>query len=241
MPAFATHSQPLCHPSESDVSHEPSRGPIRDGRTGVLGASGTSRTRLTVSRLGAGGLRVCFIEYELYFWALALFVIAAITDALDGYFARLLKQDTPDRPPARPLDRQGDRFGLLYLPRHDSGHRSHALDGHGHRGPRALDSRFAQPSGRPGSSVRGRMAGKLKTVVQCRVDLGRASLSGARAAPPVGLLWIRDILTWLAVALTLYSGFSYVWIAFPKLRGEKHELLQLFKAATSSLRGHGAL
>jgi CDP-diacylglycerol--glycerol-3-phosphate 3-phosphatidyltransferase len=35
---------------------------------------------------------------------------------------------------------------------------------------------------------------------------------------PRGLLILRDSLTWLAVALTLYSGLSYLWIALPGLR-----------------------
>ena len=34
------------------------------------------------------------IASEAYLWALAIFGLAAATDALDGYFARLLKQDT---------------------------------------------------------------------------------------------------------------------------------------------------
>ena len=43
-------------------------------------------------------LAVCvfvLIANEFYLWALVIFAIAAVTDALDGYFARLLKQDTP--------------------------------------------------------------------------------------------------------------------------------------------------
>ena len=50
---------------------------------------------LTVSRLALAVGVFVLIDYESYAWALALFVIAAATDALDGYFARLLKQDTP--------------------------------------------------------------------------------------------------------------------------------------------------
>ena len=49
---------------------------------------------LTVSRLVLAVGVFLFIEYQFYLSALALFLIAAITDALDGYFARLLKQDT---------------------------------------------------------------------------------------------------------------------------------------------------
>ncbi len=50
---------------------------------------------LTVSRLVLAVAVFALIANEFYFWALVLFAIAAVTDALDGYFARLLKQDTP--------------------------------------------------------------------------------------------------------------------------------------------------
>jgi CDP-diacylglycerol--glycerol-3-phosphate 3-phosphatidyltransferase len=175
---------------------------------------------LTVSRLA---LAVCvfgFIDYQLYFWALALFVVAAITDALDGYFARLLKQDTPL---GRQLDPLIDKVivagcyiylatirGTGVLPWMVTaivvreiliqGLRSH-LEGQG------------QPFG-------ARTAGKLKTVVQCLSISAVLFCLGLVPPPPVGFLWVRDILTWLAVALTLYSGLLYVWVALPKLRGE---------------------
>jgi CDP-diacylglycerol---glycerol-3-phosphate 3-phosphatidyltransferase len=173
---------------------------------------------LTVSRLGLAVCVFAFIDYELYFWALALFVAAAITDALDGYFARLLNQDTPV---GRQLDPLIDKVivagcyiylatipGTGVLPWMVTaivvreiliqGLRSH-LEGQG------------QPFG-------ARTAGKLKTVVQCLSISAVLFCLGLVPAPPVGFLWIRDVLTWLAVALTLYSGLSYIWVAFPRLR-----------------------
>ena len=66
-----------------------------------------------------------------------------------------------------------------------------------------------------------RTAGKLKTVVQCAVDLGRAALPGLEPSS------LADARSGSATAspgwpslLTLYSGLVYVWIALPKLRGE---------------------
>ena len=50
---------------------------------------------LTVSRLGLAVFVFAMISNGWYAGALALFVLAAATDALDGYFARLLGQDTP--------------------------------------------------------------------------------------------------------------------------------------------------
>jgi len=175
---------------------------------------------LTVSRLALALGVFGLIASGSYAWALAIFALAAVTDALDGYFARLLKQDTPI---GRQLDPLIDKVivagcyiylatipGTGVLPWMVTaivvreiliqGLRSH-LEGQG------------QPFG-------ARTAGKLKTVVQCLSISAVFFCLALVPAPPVSFLWIRDILTWLAVALTLYSGLLYVWVAFPKLRGE---------------------
>jgi CDP-diacylglycerol---glycerol-3-phosphate 3-phosphatidyltransferase len=175
---------------------------------------------LTISRLVLALGVFALIEYQLYAWALGLFVIASATDALDGYFARLLKQDTPL---GRQLDPLIDKVivagGYIYLVTIPDtgvrpwmvtaivvrelliqGLRSH-LEGQGH-------------------AFGARAAGKLKTVVQC-ASISAVLLVLAMAPPaPAMLVLARDILTWLAVALTLYSGLSYIWIALPSLRGE---------------------
>jgi len=65
-----------------------------------------------------------------------------------------------------------------------------------------------------------RMAGKLKTLVQCLSISAVLLCLAIKPAPGPVLVNARDVLTWLAVALTLYSGLSYVWIALPKLRGQ---------------------
>jgi CDP-diacylglycerol--glycerol-3-phosphate 3-phosphatidyltransferase len=175
---------------------------------------------LTVSRLALAVCVFVLIEYQLFYWALALFVLAAVTDALDGYFARLLKQDTAIGRQLDPLiDKvivSGCYIYLATIPATGvlpwmvtaivirelliQGLRSH-LEGQG-------------------QAFGARMAGKLKTVVQCLSISAVLLCLGLEPSAPVTLLWARDVLTWLAVALTLYSGFSYVWIALPKLRGE---------------------
>ena len=50
---------------------------------------------LTVSRLVLAVAVYGLIEFQAYAWALMVFLVAAATDALDGYFARLLKQESP--------------------------------------------------------------------------------------------------------------------------------------------------
>jgi CDP-diacylglycerol--glycerol-3-phosphate 3-phosphatidyltransferase len=179
---------------------------------------------LTIGRLALAVLVFVLVDYERYTWALALFVVAAITDALDGYFARLLNQDTPI---GRQLDPLIDKVIVsgcyIYLSSIPGtgvmpwmvtaiivrelliqGLRSH-LEGQG------------QPFG-------ARTAGKLKTVVQCcSISAALLCLSLAHNFlhdVPYVLFLLRDVLTWSAVALTLYSGLVYIWIALPKLRGE---------------------
>jgi len=175
---------------------------------------------LTIARLvlaiGVFGL----VDFERYAWALGVFILAAITDALDGYFARLLNQGTPI---GRQLDPMIDKVIVtgcyIYLATIPGtgvmpwmvtatvvremliqGLRSH-LEAQGH-------------------AFGARTAGKLKTVLQC-LSIGAILLvlSFERRAPEA-LYLLRDALTWLAVGLTLYSGFVYVKAAWPKLRGE---------------------
>jgi len=175
---------------------------------------------LTVSRLALALGVFGLIASGSYAWALAIFGLAAVTDALDGYFARLLKQDTPI---GRQLDPLIDKVivsgcyiylatipGTRVMPWMVTtivvrelliqGLRSH-LEGKG------------QPFG-------ARTSGKLKTVVQCLSISAVLLCLAMKPAPPPIFLTLRDALTWAAVALTLYSGLSYAWIAMPELRGE---------------------
>jgi CDP-diacylglycerol--glycerol-3-phosphate 3-phosphatidyltransferase len=175
---------------------------------------------LTTARLVLAVGVFILVDYELYAWALGLFIVAAATDALDGYFARLLKQDTPLGRQLDPLfDKvivSGCYIYLATIPGTDvmpwmvtaivvreiliQGLRSH-LEGQG------------QPFG-------ARTAGKFKTVVQCfSIGAVLLVLCFERGAPAV-LYLVRDGLTWLAVGLTLYSGLVYLKVAWPKLKGE---------------------
>jgi CDP-diacylglycerol---glycerol-3-phosphate 3-phosphatidyltransferase len=175
---------------------------------------------LTISRLVLALGVFALIEYELYVGALVLFVIAAATDALDGYFARLLNQESPLGRQLDPLIDKvivaGCYIYLATIPHTGvrpwmvtaivirelliQGLRSH-LEGQG-------------------QAFGARTAGKLKTVVQCASISAILLILGLTPPAPSAFILARDILTWLAVALTLYSGFSYVWVAMPRLRGE---------------------
>jgi CDP-diacylglycerol--glycerol-3-phosphate 3-phosphatidyltransferase len=175
---------------------------------------------LTVSRLVLALFVFALIANGFYLWALVIFAIAAVTDALDGYFARLLKQDTPLGRQLDPLiDKvivSGCYIYLTTIPETGvmpwmvtaiivrelliQGLRSH-LEGRG-------------------QAFGAKMAGKLKTVCQClSICLVLFCLAWLPSRPPV-FWWLRDAFTWLAVFLTIYSGLSYVWIALPSFRGD---------------------
>lgn len=175
---------------------------------------------LTVSRLVLALAVYGLIEFGIYEWALVVFLIAAATDALDGYFARLLKQESPL---GRQLDPLIDKVIVagcyIYLA---------TIPGTGVRawmvtaivvrelliqGLRSLLEGQGQPFG-------ARAAGKLKTVVQCASISAVLLVLWLDSEAPMYLAWIRDGLTWLAVALTIYSGLVYVRVAMPSLRRE---------------------
>ena len=173
---------------------------------------------LTMARLVLAMLVFALIAFEKYLGALVIFGLAALTDALDGYFARLLNQATAL---GRQLDPLVDKVivsgGFIYLLTVPGtglkpwmvttiiirelliqGLRSH-LEGQG-------------------QAFGAKTAGKVKTALQC---LSISAILFCLAFPPNPPAWLatRDVLTWLAVVLTLYSGIGYFAAAFPRFRG----------------------
>jgi CDP-diacylglycerol---glycerol-3-phosphate 3-phosphatidyltransferase len=175
---------------------------------------------LTVSRLVLAVAVYGLIAFEAYGWALGLFLIAAMTDALDGYFARLLQQESPLGRQLDPLIDKvivaGCYIYLATIP--DTGVKPWMVTAIVVRelliqGLRSLLEGKGQPFG-------ARTAGKLKTVVQCASIAAVLLVLWLQSAAPPLLSWVRDGLTWLAVALTIYSGLMYIHIAMPSLRRE---------------------
>jgi CDP-diacylglycerol---glycerol-3-phosphate 3-phosphatidyltransferase len=175
---------------------------------------------LTLGRLALGAVVFALIANQYYLAALVTFGLASLTDALDGYFARLLNHATALGRQLDPLiDKvivSGAYIYLLAIPGTGvqpwmvtvivirelliQGLRSH-LEGHG------------EPFG-------AKLAGKLKMLFQClSISAILLALSPAFHSAPAWLI-LRDVLTWTAVGLTLYSGLGYVVMALPKLRGE---------------------
>jgi CDP-diacylglycerol--glycerol-3-phosphate 3-phosphatidyltransferase len=176
---------------------------------------------LTMGRLVLGIGAVVLISVGYYFSALAVFGLAAITDALDGYVARLMNQTTAL---GRQLDPLIDKvvvaalyIELLTVPNTGlmpwmvttivvrelliQGLRSH-LEGQG-------------------QAFGARTAGKLKTFLQCLSISAILALLALPSATAATWTLGRDILTWSAVILTIYSGLGYVVAALPSLRSSE--------------------
>jgi len=172
---------------------------------------------LTMSRLGLGVVVVALIATGWFLGALIVFAVAGLTDALDGYFARLLNQTSAL---GRQLDPLVDKLLvapiLIYLvamPPAETGLSAWMVAVIVVRelliqGIRSLIEGRGEPFG-------AKMAGKLKTVFQC---LSIAAILLCLSQKP-GRSWLvaRDVLTWSAVILTIYSGLGYVVAAYPRL------------------------
>ena len=171
---------------------------------------------LTMARLALALVVFAAIAGGYYLGALAVFGLAALTDALDGYFARLLDQSTAI---GRQLDPLVDKVivagAFIYLL---------TIPGTGLapwmvtvvvvrelliQGLRSLLEGQGQAFG-------ARWAGKVKTALQC-LSIA-AILLGLSFEPGPNWLRARDVLTWAAVGLTLYSGAGYLAVGWDKLR-----------------------
>jgi CDP-diacylglycerol--glycerol-3-phosphate 3-phosphatidyltransferase len=174
---------------------------------------------LTLSRLVLAVGVFALISYGFFLAALIVFTVAALTDALDGYFARLLNQGTAI---GRQLDPLIDKvivagtYVYLLTVEHTGVYpwmvttiivRELLI-----QGLRSLLEGQGQPFG-------ARAAGKLKTLFQCLSII--AILLALSFPPPDSWLWGRDLLTWTAVALTVYSGAAYIVVALPWLQGRR--------------------
>jgi CDP-diacylglycerol--glycerol-3-phosphate 3-phosphatidyltransferase len=173
---------------------------------------------LTLSRLALGAVAFVLITYGWFLGALVVFGLASLTDALDGYFARLLNQTSAL---GRQLDPLVDKLVVAAIlidlvTRPETGLAPWMVAVIVVRelliqGIRSLIEGKGEPFG-------AKMAGKLKTTFQC---LSIAAILLCLSLKPDGL-WLvaRDVLTWSAVGLTVYSGLGYVVAAYPRLADE---------------------
>jgi len=174
---------------------------------------------ITLSRLGLSVVVFALVANSWYWAALVVFTLAAVSDALDGYFARLLDQGTAI---GRQLDPLVDKvivcgafIYLLSVPG-DTGLAPWMVTTIVVRELLIQGLRSHLEGG--GQAFGARTAGKLKTLVQCLSIVAILAALNFEITPSWRLA--RDLLTWTAVGLTVYSGLGYFALAIPKLKGQ---------------------
>jgi CDP-diacylglycerol--glycerol-3-phosphate 3-phosphatidyltransferase len=175
--------------------------------------------QITLVRLVLAVIVFVLIPWGQYAWALVLFLLAALTDWLDGYWARRTGQVTKL---GRVLDPFVDKFlvcgAFIYLaaePQSGIGAWMAVVVVARELLVTVLRS-FLEGEGIDFSA---KMAGKLKMVFQCgAVAASLWSLALSDQQPPQWLSWGLPSLVWLAIITTVYSGIDYVFLAFKLLR-----------------------
>jgi CDP-diacylglycerol--glycerol-3-phosphate 3-phosphatidyltransferase len=177
---------------------------------------------ITLSRLGLAVILFWLIYVE-GFWisAAVLFVVAAATDAIDGYIARKYGQVTTL---GRILDPFVDKiivcgaFVFLLEKKADSGVNSWMVMSVIGREMFVTGLRsFLEQSGKDFSAA---FIGKAKMALQCvAITMSLLSLSPEVGNPTFN--FYRNIVLWAAVAVTLYSGLTYAIRGFQMLRPKK--------------------
>jgi CDP-diacylglycerol---glycerol-3-phosphate 3-phosphatidyltransferase len=195
------------------------------------GSSFNLPNQLTSLRLVLSLVLFGLIGTEHYIPSLVLFLIAVGTDWLDGYYARKYNQITTL---GRILDPFADKvivcgtfIFLVVAP-------GMLAEPWGLRawmvvlivGRELLVTALRSFLEERGSDFSANMSGKLKMVLQSVaaasslvfLDCRGKSLPGGFQSVPAWIYWTTIISIWAAMALTVYSGAAYVWIAYKLLR-----------------------
>ncbi len=184
--------------------------------------------QLSAARLVLSIVVFVLVPLHQYRLALIIFVIAASTDWLDGWWARRFDQVTKL---GRMLDPFVDKIiicGTFILLATEM--RGDAVD---HLpwyslitgwmavvvvGRELLVTAMRGFIEQSGGDFSAKMSGKLKMVFQC-VAVGAAFVALMYpTAPPSWLVWTLTISVWLAVLSTVYSGLEYIVVAARLIR-----------------------
>jgi CDP-diacylglycerol---glycerol-3-phosphate 3-phosphatidyltransferase len=194
--------------------------------------------QLTVARLVLSIICFVFLAFDSYLIALILFVIAAGTDWVDGYWARKYGQVTQL---GRILDPFADKIiicgtfiFLAAVPPDVMGNSASEVAAWMAvvvMGREILVTALRSFFEEHGTDFSAKWAGKVKMVLQCAAvaaSLGRlwwydyAPTTGGwgrgRLPSPDWTEWVVKLLVWTAVISTIYSGWGYVQTALRMLR-----------------------
>ena len=172
--------------------------------------------QLTAGRLVLGIILFVLIEHEQWLWCIGIFALAAFTDWLDGYVARLQGITSTL---GRNLDPLVDKVVIcgayIFLLRHtESGLTPWMV-------VMVVSREFIITGLRSflenlGANFGAEWLGKIKMVLQCAA-LFAIFLALFEKGDPV-FMWARDILVWAMLIATALSGLQYLWRAFALLR-----------------------
>ncbi len=159
------------------------------------------------------------IPLRFYYTALVVFVIAASTDWVDGYWARRFDQVTR-------LGRIFDPFvdkiiicGVFIFLASEEGSGVFAWMAVVVVARELLVTALRGFIEQRGGDFSAKMSGKLKMVFQCiAVGISLFVLADPTQAQRLGFEWWLPLAVWAAVLLTIYSGTQYVVVAFRLLR-----------------------
>lgn len=183
--------------------------------TPVPGSSGSPwnvPNLLTSARFVLAIAVILLIQFKLFLAAMILFIIAASTDWMDGYWARKYGQVTKFGRIFDPFVDKiiicGTFIALVAVP--DSGIQPWMAVLVVGRELLVTSLRgMIEGAGKDFSAT---AIGKWKMVFQC-VAVVASLLYLISPEPAIWLIWTLRISVWLAVGLTLYSGYVYVMAA----------------------------
>ena len=167
--------------------------------------------QLTIARLVLALVLFGLITWQYWLTSLAVFIVAAATDWLDGYFARKYGLVTVL---GRILDPFVDKIiicgafiCLVGDPRSGiAGWMAVVVVGR-----ELLITALRSFLEQQGADFSAAMSGKLKMVVQCvAAGVSLFYLSYPAGSEPAWIQYLLPAAVWGALALTVYSGFEYV-------------------------------
>ena len=184
---------------------------------------------LTSIRLLLAIVVFCLIPLKLYVAGLVLFVVAASTDWVDGWYARRYQQVTKL---GRILDPFVDKIiicGSFIMLAVEMRELSDAWPWFSRItgwiavlvvGREMLVTALRGFIEQHGGDFSAMMSGKLKMVFQCAAVITSllALRQESNATPPVWLLWSLVAAIWLSVFSTVYSGVGYIFAAVKMVR-----------------------
>lgn len=178
--------------------------------------------QLTAARLVLSVVVFVLIPLKLYVAAIVVFIIAASTDWIDGYWARRYGQVTKV---GRVFDPFVDKIiicGAFILLGAEPGSGIYAWMAVVVVGREMLVTALRGFIEQSGGDFSAKMAGKLKMVFQCVAVVASLTALTTLAQPegslPTWLFWTLHGSVWLAVLSTVYSGVGYVVAAVRQMQ-----------------------